>query len=346
MVKVAIIVKLLVLAVILQACVQLPIEVAIHENNPQKAIDLIRSGSDVNGSNANRSTALHGAARKGYVSVAQALLDKGANIDATERGGYTPMAYACAAGHLQMVQFLRERGANFSSHSGAKLCLYASLLDMNGSVEIAALSLGAGADSNEEYPAGKTIVRPLHYATLKVSREREFIETLVRHGADVNAGRKSDGWTPLLLASLNVKPQSIEALIDSGAKPEVIEGKYWQANYMNAFMFYYYGKFLEKQSNKKEAVENYQRALEYSENEVKANAQRGLDISGVVGTAALEIATNVLLGSLGAYRPTTGLATVRQVGQVQRDQQVQEVILKSMKEISSDSKIRISALSS
>ena len=183
--------KSLAVATILPACVQLPIEVAIYENNPQKAINLIRSGSDVNGSNANGTTALHHAAQKGYVSVAQALIDKGAKIDASERGGYTPLAYACAVGNLQLVQFLRERGANFSPLSGAKLCLYATLVDKNGSAEIAELSLAAGANPNEDYPVAKSFVKPLHVAVLRENKEREFSADFGGHAHQAKATRQA-----------------------------------------------------------------------------------------------------------------------------------------------------------
>ena len=53
------------------------------------ALDL---GADVNASNQNGDTALHGAAAHGYAKVIQLLADSGAKLDVKNKRGKTPLA--------------------------------------------------------------------------------------------------------------------------------------------------------------------------------------------------------------------------------------------------------------
>jgi truncated hemoglobin YjbI len=57
-------------------------------------------------------TPLHQAARRGSVSVAEALLDHGATIDARDGKGQTPLRRAVNCRQLQMVRLLIRRGAD------------------------------------------------------------------------------------------------------------------------------------------------------------------------------------------------------------------------------------------
>jgi ankyrin repeat protein len=57
-------------------------------------------------------TALHQAARRGYVSVAQALLDHGATIDARDAKKQTPLRRAVNCRQLQIVRLLVRHGAD------------------------------------------------------------------------------------------------------------------------------------------------------------------------------------------------------------------------------------------
>jgi truncated hemoglobin YjbI len=59
-----------------------------------------------------RGTALHQAARRGYVSVAEALLDHGATIDARDAKGQTPLRRAVNCRRLQIVRLLVRHGAD------------------------------------------------------------------------------------------------------------------------------------------------------------------------------------------------------------------------------------------
>jgi truncated hemoglobin YjbI/ankyrin repeat protein len=74
---------------------------------------LAQSGADVNAQEKlKHCTALHMAARRGNVLVAEALLDCGADREARDKLGDTPLHRAVKCGKTEMVAFLLERGAD------------------------------------------------------------------------------------------------------------------------------------------------------------------------------------------------------------------------------------------
>ena len=73
---------------------------------------LVRAGADVNAcAGVMRATPLHMAARRGFVEVAQALLDCGAAIEARDRKGVTPLQRAINCRKQAVAQLLKEHGA-------------------------------------------------------------------------------------------------------------------------------------------------------------------------------------------------------------------------------------------
>ena len=73
---------------------------------------LVRAGARVDAcEGVQRSTALHMAARRGNIPVAEALLDCGADIEARDRAGATPLRRAINCRKKPMADFLRARGA-------------------------------------------------------------------------------------------------------------------------------------------------------------------------------------------------------------------------------------------
>jgi hemoglobin len=74
---------------------------------------LLAAGATVDvASGPTRGTALHQAARRGSVPVAQALLDHGATIDARDAKGQTPLRRAVNCRQPQIVRLLVRHGAN------------------------------------------------------------------------------------------------------------------------------------------------------------------------------------------------------------------------------------------
>lgn len=76
---------------------------------------LVRAGADVNAcGGVTRATALHMAARRGYVEIARALLDCGASLEARDSKGDTPLQRAINCRRERVCHLLVERGASAS----------------------------------------------------------------------------------------------------------------------------------------------------------------------------------------------------------------------------------------
>jgi len=79
---------------------------------PELVRALVRAGANVNAAGGvTRATALHMAARRGYVGIAQALLDCGAAIDTRDSKGDTPLQRAINCRRSAVAQLLVELGA-------------------------------------------------------------------------------------------------------------------------------------------------------------------------------------------------------------------------------------------
>src|SRR5262249_20400799 len=81
---------------------------------------LIRAGANVHACDGvKRCTALHMAARRGNVEIAEALLGSGADIEARDILGDTPLRRAVNCGQTAVAGLLISRGADVHS-SGSK----------------------------------------------------------------------------------------------------------------------------------------------------------------------------------------------------------------------------------
>ena len=80
--------------------------------------DLIARGADVNAQNYKGQTALHCAARAGFVEIVSLLLDHGAEVDLQDREGHTPLMAALRSTIKnkdklrEVVRVLTEAGAD------------------------------------------------------------------------------------------------------------------------------------------------------------------------------------------------------------------------------------------
>ncbi len=82
------------------------------ETGPEVVRMLVQAGADVNASSGvTRATALHMAARRGYVEIARALLDCGAAIEARDSKRATPLQRAINCRQRGVSQLLVARGA-------------------------------------------------------------------------------------------------------------------------------------------------------------------------------------------------------------------------------------------
>jgi ankyrin repeat protein len=145
---------------------------------------LLKQGADVGGAQGDGMTALHWAAERGDVALADMLLYAGANVAAVTRiGQYTPLHLASRTGSVPVVQALLKAGAS---------------------------------------PATKTTntgVTALHLAA--ASGNADVVKVLLDRGADANARESEWGQTPLMFAAAQNRAAAIAALIAGGADPAV-----------------------------------------------------------------------------------------------------------------------------
>ncbi|WP_419950066.1 ankyrin repeat domain-containing protein [Candidatus Palauibacter sp.] len=140
---------------------------------------LLAEGEDVNGALGDGMTALHWAAMKGRLDLAEVLIDAGADLEAgTRLGGHTPLHVASRAAQAPLVEALLAAGADAG----------------------AATTTGAAA---------------LHFAAATGSAGA--IGALLRHGADPNVREPEWGQTPLMFAAAAGRAGAVRALIDAGA---------------------------------------------------------------------------------------------------------------------------------
>ena len=141
---------------------------------------MLKDGADVNSAEGDGMTALHWAAMKGDVPLAEMLLYAGANVKATTRlGGYTPMLLAAKAGDSRMIAALAK----------------------------------AGADLNATTATGVTAVM-----LAAASGSAEAVSALAERGADVNAKEQSMQQTALMFAAASNRVDAIAALLKHGAE--------------------------------------------------------------------------------------------------------------------------------
>ena len=79
---------------------------------------LLQNGADINQLGSRRhgyGSALHIAAREGYLDIARLLIDRGAEIDVLDRKDFTPLHNATWNGNLEMTKLLLDAGAEIEA---------------------------------------------------------------------------------------------------------------------------------------------------------------------------------------------------------------------------------------
>lgn len=92
------------------------IPMTIQDAADVDAIDIVRQrldeGVSPDAGDENGSTALHQAARRGHLAIAELLIDRGADVNAQNNSGATPLHWATRGNRLPVVKLLIEHGAS------------------------------------------------------------------------------------------------------------------------------------------------------------------------------------------------------------------------------------------
>jgi ankyrin repeat protein len=156
-----------------------PVADAAEKGDIDAVRELVRSGTDVNAAQGDGMTALHWAAQREDVPMAQLLILAGANVEATTRlGGYRPLHLASQEGSTGLVDAL----------------------------------IAAGADVKAPTSTG---VSPIHFAA--EADAADAVRALIKAGADVNAVDAYSSRTPLMFAAASNRLNSARVLIEAGA---------------------------------------------------------------------------------------------------------------------------------
>lgn len=213
---------------------------------------LLAAGAKVNATERNGQTALMWAAAEGNVEAVDALLKAGADFRTRLRSGFTAFFFAVREGRTETALRLLKAGVDVnavmrkgkSPPKKPKSGLSPLLLAVeNGHFSTAAALLKAGADPNDARN-GYTALHAITWVRKPLGGDGdpaplgsgkmtslEFVKTLVKDGADVNARhtkRRSPGArvnrnqaTPFLLAADTADLPLMKLLLKLGADPKL-----------------------------------------------------------------------------------------------------------------------------
>jgi ankyrin repeat protein len=150
---------------------------AAEQRNRALIRTLLDRGADVNGAQADGTTALHWAVYNDDADTAGLLVRSGANVNAANRYGVPPLFLACTNGNADLVKLL----------------------------------LDAGADANASLQGGETVLM-----TAARAGNLEAVKALLAHEANPNARERRD-QTALMWAAAEGHAAVVRALIDGGA---------------------------------------------------------------------------------------------------------------------------------
>ena len=214
-----------------------PIIDAVKAGDRAAVRQLIGKRADVNAPESDGTTALHWAVRADDRELVAALLKAGAKPAAVNRYGVTPLRLAAINGSPPAVRLLLDAGVNpDSTNAEGETALMTAA--RAGSVEAVKLLASRGADVNaREDWFGETAM-----IWAAAENHADVVRTLAALGADVNLKSKfveppvlefpksggpnmpfaRGGWTPLMYAAREGSLDAARALVDLGAKLNVV----------------------------------------------------------------------------------------------------------------------------
>ena len=184
---------------------------AVRHGDTATVRRLLTIKADVNATQPDGATALHWAAERDRLDVADLLLKAGARATAENDYGVTPLTLAAANGSAAMIDRLIAAGAkpNTALPSGETALMTAT---HTGKAEAVRSLLKHGADANaRERIKGQTA---LMWALWQ--HHDDVTRALIEGGASITAASES-GFTPLLFAAREGNLDMLKLLVDKGA---------------------------------------------------------------------------------------------------------------------------------
>ncbi|KAK3344013.1 ankyrin repeat protein nuc-2, partial [Lasiosphaeria hispida] len=175
-------------------------------------------------------TSLHYASVHGRLDMIEALLSAAPQtINLIDHDNFTPLIHAIVHGHYECVGRLLERSARIDPVSDTDH-VPLNLACERGSVAIVELLLKHGAhilaDAEGLYP---------QHLVARSGQTPELLLLLKNYGADLDQLDKLYGWTPLVHAASEGNVPCLQALLNVGADPNILDEKELPAMYYAAW---------------------------------------------------------------------------------------------------------------
>ncbi|KAK3304257.1 uncharacterized protein B0T15DRAFT_234177 [Chaetomium strumarium] len=173
---------------------------------------------------------LHYASMHGRLDMIDTLLSVAPQtINLIDHDNYTPLIHCIVHKHLDCVRRLLERSARLDPVSDTDH-VPLNLACEHGSLAIAELLLQHGAkilpDAEGLYP---------QHLVARSGQTPELLLLLKNYGADLDQIDKLYGWTPLVHAASEGNVPCLQALLDVGADPSILDEKELPAMYYAAW---------------------------------------------------------------------------------------------------------------
>ncbi|MDZ7779724.1 MAG: ankyrin repeat domain-containing protein [Gemmatimonadota bacterium] len=195
-----------------------PVADAAMRGDVETVVSLLQSGADVNASQGDGMTAMHWAAERDDVEMAEVLRAAGAALNATTRiGGYVPLHVAAREGNEAMVRWLLDAGADVARKTTETEADALHMASTAGDVAVVEALLDAGADPNAV--EGHWEQTPLVFAAAE--NRVEVIRLLLSRGADPNVTtyvRDLVEWNEYMEAAEDRRDAVLAAFTSDGAR--------------------------------------------------------------------------------------------------------------------------------
>jgi uncharacterized protein len=183
---------------------------AAKSRNHEVVRSLLQQHVDVNAPQADGATALAWAAHWDDMETAELLIRAGANVNAANSYGVTPLALACTNESAAMVERLLKAGADANGAPAGTPALMVAARTGNVAIVNSLLAHGANVNAKESAHAQTALMWAV------AEKHPEAAKLLIEHGADVHA-HSASGFTPLLFAAQQGDVESARTLLEAGA---------------------------------------------------------------------------------------------------------------------------------
>ena len=176
-------------------------------------------GIDVNSRSAQSMTALMLAGNQGHLNICQLLVEHGAEVDAVDKDGWTAMMWAGIRHEtIHIVKYLIEQGASVNHRNNrGRTCLSSAAASYNIDRELLELLLAHGADINTRDVFGCTVMMGAANCEYLFGSGKitERLAMLLEYGADINL-RDNKGNTALHYATKRGFDKIVDFIIENG----------------------------------------------------------------------------------------------------------------------------------